>query len=53
MVDDLRINEENIIITTCDADTFFHPNYFAAGRILTCLRALFVSFMCVLFIHTA
>jgi len=29
MVDKLRIPERSIILTTCDADTFFHPNYFA------------------------
>ena len=30
LVDDMRINPDCIVITTCDADTFFHNNYFAA-----------------------
>ena len=29
MVDNLRINPDSITITTCDADTYFHPNHFA------------------------
>ena len=29
MVDRMRINPDNIVLTTCDADTFFHPNHFA------------------------
>ncbi|EKX46763.1 hypothetical protein GUITHDRAFT_107536 [Guillardia theta CCMP2712] len=29
MVDRMRINPDYIVITTCDADTFFHPNQFA------------------------
>ena len=29
MVDKMRINPDHIVLTTCDADTFFHPNHFA------------------------
>ena len=29
MVDRMRINPDNILLTTCDADTFFHINHFA------------------------
>jgi len=29
MVKEMRINPDNIILTTCDADTYFHPNHFA------------------------
>jgi len=29
MVDKMRIHPDHILFTTCDADTFFHPNHFA------------------------
>lgn len=29
LVDEMALNEDNIIVTTCDADTYFHPHHFA------------------------
>lgn len=29
MVTRMRINPDSIVLTTCDADTYFHPNHFA------------------------
>mmetsp|Transcript_22309 Transcript_22309/g.53521 ORF Transcript_22309/g.53521 Transcript_22309/m.53521 type:complete len:604 (+) Transcript_22309:86-1897(+) len=29
LVEQLRINPDSVVLTTCDADTFFHPNHFA------------------------
>jgi len=29
MVDKMRINPDHVVLTVCDADSFFHPNHFA------------------------
>lgn len=37
LVEEMGMNKDNIVVTVCDADTYFHPEHFA------CLSYKFVT----------